>query len=293
MRDLRGSTAILTGASRGLGPYIARALADEGLNLVLAARSAADLERVAGEVRERGVRALVVPTDVADPGARAHLLEAALREFGAVDVLVNNAGLENSGFYADSPSDEIERVVQVNLLATLLFTREVLPHMLERGRGHILNMASMAGRAPLPFAATYTATKHGIVGFTHALRTELRGSGVSASAVCPGFVDDAGMYQDMKDETGMKIPVVVGTTKPDKVARAFVKALKADRVELRVNPGPVRLVLALGVFSPSLAQLLTRLSGIVEPARALAEQRRAARRSSVHDDPGVPVGPAS
>ncbi|MEE9277054.1 MAG: SDR family NAD(P)-dependent oxidoreductase [Dehalococcoidia bacterium] len=273
MKELSGGTAILTGASRGIGPYIARALAREGLNLVLAARSPTGLDTVAEEVRGIGVRAIPVPTDVADAQAREALLTAATDEFGAVDVLVNNAGIEKTIDYHRTDPVEIQQVIDVNLVAVMLLTRLVLPGMLQRGRGHVVNMSSLAGKVGAPYEAPYSATKFALVGFTQSLRAEYHGSGVSASVICPGFVADAGMYADMNAETGVKAPRMVGTSSPEKVAKAVVTAIKRDKPEIIVNPHGVRALLTLGEAFPSLGERLARRTGAHEMFRRTAKAR--------------------
>ncbi len=276
MKDLRGGAAIITGASRGIGPYIARALAAEGMHLVLAARSESELESVATMVRALGVRALVVPADVTDAAQRQALVDAALAEFGAIDVLVNNAGLEIVRPFSEIPSEEVERTVQVNLLGAVLLTHLVLPHMLERRRGHILNMSSMAAKAVRPFGTPYTITKYGLNGFTASLRIELRGTGVSASVVCPTFVSDVGMHAQQVRDTGFKPPRMSGLVSPSAVADATVQAIKRDHPEMLLGGLPVRPALAMYALWPRLGEWYLRRTGLVGRVKqALERERRA------------------
>ncbi|MBI1884759.1 MAG: SDR family oxidoreductase [Chloroflexi bacterium] len=272
MRELAGRTALLTGASRGIGPYIARALVAEGMNLVLAARSAAELEAVAEEVRGAGVKAVAVPTDVGDR-ASLEALAARAEESGGVDVLVNNAGIENISFYDKLDPDDIEHLLRVNLVGAMLLARLVLPGMLERGRGHIVNIASLAGKSGTPYDAPYAASKAGLVGFTESLRRECRERGVSASVICPGFVRDAGMYEDSRLETGVEAPRLLGTSPPQAVARAVVRAVKREVPEIIVNPGPTRVLLVLGAVSPSLADWVIERIGVSKLFRQAVEAR--------------------
>jgi short-subunit dehydrogenase len=277
MRELKGACAIITGASRGLGRHIARALAGEGMRLVLAARDAAGLAEAAGEVRARGAEALVVPTDVADADALAALVAAAEREFGGADVVVNNAGIELALAHHKLAPDEIEGIVRVNLTAPLLLTRFALPGMLARRRGHVVNIASLAAKACPPYEGVYAATKAGLLAFTHALRGELRGRGVGASAVLPGFVSEAGMYADSIRGSGVSAPALVGEVSPAAVARAVVRAIRRDLPEVLVTHGPVRLLAALGQLYPPLVERVTRASGAAELFRRVAERRERER----------------
>src|SRR2546425_1158537 len=159
MRDLAGRTALVTGASHGLGPYIARALAAKRMKLVLAARSAAELDALAAELRRRGLEALPVPADLAQPADRERVVTAAQNQFGAVDVLVNNAAVFFPKSFHRSSARELEHAVEVNLVAPLVLSALALPGMLERGRGHIVNLGSLAGRIPPGYTESYAATK--------------------------------------------------------------------------------------------------------------------------------------
>ncbi len=276
IKDLRGTNAILTGASRGLGVPIALALADEGVNLTLAARSAEGLEKVRASVEERGVRAVVVPTDVADRAQLDVLVETSQRELGPTDILVNNAGIEATYPYDEYPEQEISQLIEVNLTAPLLLTRKVLPGMLDRGRGHIVQIASLAGKGGFPLQGPYAASKAALIQFTHSLRAELVDSPVDCSAVCPGFVADEGMYADMVTQTGVKASKLLGESKPQKVAQAVVKAIKRGSSELFVNPAPMRPVIVLREMFPNTAPRVLKLFGVTDLARRVAAVQKGA-----------------
>src|SRR6266480_8120903 len=146
-------TALVTGASHGIGPFIVRALAKEGMNLVLAARSGQELEQVAtaADIRATGVQVLTVPTDVTDHNARNALVNAAERTFGSVDVLVNNAGGDPQREFHHYTADDVEALIQLNLTGPIELTRLLLPGMLQRKRGHIVSLCCMAGRVGFPY----------------------------------------------------------------------------------------------------------------------------------------------
>ena len=169
MRDLRGANAILTGGSRGIGPHIARALAREGVNIALAARDEQRLDAVRAEVEQLGVRALSVPTDVRLPEDRARLVDRASSELGPIDLLVNNAGVEPTSEFVRLDPTAIEETISINLTACVLLMRMVLPGMVERHRGHVVNMSSVAGKVAVPYDSVYSATKFALVGITHAV----------------------------------------------------------------------------------------------------------------------------
>lgn len=259
MDDLRGATAIVTGASRGIGVYIARALAAEGVNLALAARSLDELEGVRREMEGRGVRAIAIQCDVAKSADRAELIKRTEDEFGAIDILINNAGIERVARFDEALESDIRDTLTINLEAPMLLTRAVVPGMLARGRGHVVNIASGAGKVGVPYGSSYCASKHGLVGFTNALRAEYRGRPVGFSVVCPGFVTDAGMY-DRWEQNGIRAPKLAGTSKPEKVASVTVQCIKRNRAEVIVNTPPVRPLVVLANIAPSVVPwLLHRL----------------------------------
>jgi short-subunit dehydrogenase len=258
MQELTHRTAVITGASRGLGHYIARALAAEKMDLVLAARSQEGLEAVAAEIREMGVKAIAVPTDVTERNALEALVAKAQQELGAIDVLVNNAGVMTVFPFDKIGIADIERVIRLNLTSAMILARLALPGMLERGRGHIVNLSSVAGIWGPPFDEVYGATKAALIGFTQSLRGEYHGTGVSASAICPGYVEEAGMYYNAKEATGLTAPAWVGRTTPDAVAKAVVRAIKRDRPQIIVNTPSARPLAVLSQLSPSLGERIMR-----------------------------------
>lgn len=250
MRHLRGTNAIVTGASRGLGVYIARALARQGVNLALAARSMDELEKVRAEMERHGVKAVAIRCDVARADERAMLLTEAERQLGPIDILVNNAGIERVARFVQVDDADIADTLNINLEAPMLLTKAILPGMLQRGRGHIVNIASGAGKVGVPMGTSYCASKHGLVGFSHALRAELRRTPVGVSVVCPAFVADAGMYARWEDQ-GVKSPAIAGTCKPETVANVVVRCIRNNKIEATVNTPPVRPLIVLANVAPS------------------------------------------
>lgn len=270
MRDISGANAIVTGASRGLGVQIARRLASEGAHLALAARSAEPLEALRAELLASGVKVVAVPTDVTVASQREDLVQRATDELGSVEILVNNAGLEIMGPYPDLPPARIEEVLAVNLTAAMLLTHAVLPGMQKQGRGHVVNIASGAGKSGIPYGVPYSASKFGLVGATHALRAEYYGSPIGFSVVCPGFVRDEGMYARFEQE-GVHAPLVTGTTSPAKVAEAVIDAIKHDRLEVMVNDVPLRPLVVLASALPQLAAPVMKYTGMTDLFRRAGE----------------------
>jgi NADP-dependent 3-hydroxy acid dehydrogenase YdfG len=179
MKALAGKVALITGASRGIGAAVARALAAEGVRLALASRSGDDLGLDGAVTR---------PCDVRRPEDLEALAAEAVERFGGIDILVANAGVGAYGPFLDLPADQLEEMIDVNVKGTLYAVRAALPHLLESDAADIVTLASEAGRRGLPLEAVYCASKFAQVGFTRALDHELREQGVRCSNVCPGGV---------------------------------------------------------------------------------------------------------
>jgi short-subunit dehydrogenase len=268
VKELSGRHALVTGASRGIGRAIARSLVSEGMRVTLAARSAADLESLAAEL---GSSAVAVCADVASPADRERLASVAEEAFGVVDLLVNNAGVEFAADFSTQDPDEILRTLDVNLAAPMMLTRLLLPGMKSRSFGHVLNVASLAGKVASPYEAAYSASKYGLVGFSHALRAELRGTGVSVSVVCPGFVAGDGMYARMAGH-GLRAMSISVSPLP-RVARAVVSAVVQDRAEVVVNPVPLRPLFLAQALAPSWNGAFMDMAGVTKVFRKAAEAR--------------------
>ena len=271
MKDVRGANAIVTGASKGIGVHIARALAKAGVNLSLAARSEAELEQVCTEMRAIGVKAIATRCDVTVDADRTALLQHTRDELGTLDILVNNAGVETVAHFETADEDEIMRTIDVNLLAAVRLTRAVVPGFLERKRGHVVNIASGAGKIGVPFGVAYSTSKHGLVGLTHSLRCEYYGSPVGFSVVCPGFVSDTGMYARWEDN-GVRAPAVAGRSSPEKVASVVVRCITHNRAEVIVNTPPVRPLIVLANIAPRVEPALMKLFGYTSVFRRVADQ---------------------
>jgi short-subunit dehydrogenase len=270
VEELRGRNALVTGAAGGLGGYIARALAAQGVNLALTDRD--DVGALAAALSGGGVQVEQSTADLADAAERRRLADWATEALGPVDILVNNAGLEFGGSFVQMTDQELQAIVAVNLLAVMDLTRIVLPGMLERRRGHIVNVASLAGKVPPPYLAAYAATKHGVVGFTHALRAENEGGDpVGFSAICPGFVTRVGMYA--RFERLVAAPRIIGTVTPEAVGDAVVRAIRGNLAEVIVNKGPARPLVLMSALSPRLAGRVGRLGPLREYGERMSKAR--------------------
>jgi NADP-dependent 3-hydroxy acid dehydrogenase YdfG len=215
-RELEGQAAIVTGAGRGIGRAVALALAAEGAAVALAARTRLELTAVATEVRERGGRALAIPTDVASAEAVDALVEQASAALGRVDLLVTAAGVASFGPLIGTKPDDWDPMLAVNLRGAMLCCRAVLPVMVRQRGGTIVNLASIAARRPIAGAAVYAATKAGLVAFSRVLAEEMRAEGVRVGVLAPGAVDTP-LWDSIPDA-----PDRGRMLKPEDVARAVV-----------------------------------------------------------------------
>lgn len=259
MDSIDGKVALVTGASRGIGPFIARTMAARGCTVVGVARSRKGLDQTVDQVRAAGGKAVAVEGDLLDLPKLPAVLDAVTQAAGRpIDILVNNAGVEYYRNYTDYTAQQLSSVLTLNLHVPLELSRLVLPGMLERGQGHIVSIASLAGKKGVLFNGPYSATKAGVILWTDALRQELSDAPVGVSAVIPGYIRDAGMFHG----DGVEPPKMLGTSSPQDVADAVVQAVLEDRHEIIVNPGPMRPMLALGQLSPSLANRIVEWMGV-------------------------------
>lgn len=244
--EIAGKTALVTGATGGLGRAISEALAERGAKLVLSSRRESELEEMVRTLPGGGHRFVV--SDLGRPGAVAELVEAA----GEIDILVANAGLHGTGRIGGVPEEEIETTLRVNLEVPIMLAKALLEPMQERGRGHMVFVSSLAGKAASPRSSVYNATKFGLRGFALGLMADLKGGPVGASLVSPGFVRDAGMFAT----SGAKTPPGIGTATPRQVGDAVVTAIEKNKVEVTVAPLPLRIMAHLGLAMPSLSLFL-------------------------------------
>jgi short-subunit dehydrogenase len=262
--EISGSTVLLTGATGGLGHAIARAMSAKGAQLILSGRRVDVLEPLASEL---DARALVV--DLSEPAEVDRLLS----EAGELDILVANAALPGSGKLDSLTMEQIDRALEVNLRAPIAMAHALAPEMVARGRGQLVFMSSLSGKAATAGSSIYNATKFGLRGFAGAMRAELHGTGVGVSAVFPGFIREAGMFADAQVE----LPRGVGTRSPQDVAKAVVEAIERNRGEIDVAPFSLRMGSAFAGLAPELSAAVTRKSGSDKIAYDLADGHRAKR----------------
>jgi short-subunit dehydrogenase len=242
--DLGGRVVVVTGASSGIGEAAALRFARRGSRLVLAARRFERLDALAERIRARGGEAIPVRCDVAVPEDLAHLRERTEEAFGRCDVLVNNAGIPGGGPFRHLSAERIEHVIRVNLLGVVLGTGEFLPLFLRQRSGHIVNVASLAGRFSTPGSSIYGATKAAVISFGDSLYYELKPLGVLVTSVNPGFTRTEGFPQD--DVPG---PLVMTA---DHVAAAIVDAVERGRAPQVSVPRTLGAMEVFRVLTPPL-----------------------------------------
>jgi short-subunit dehydrogenase len=283
-RILAGQTAAITGAARGIGKATAQALLSKGMRVAIGDLDLATAEQTAAEL---GPSAIAAPLDVTARDSFAAFLDRAEEQLGPVDVLINNAGIMQIGRFIDEDDLTARRMVDINLHGVILGMKLGLDRMLPRGRGHIVNISSQAGKYGSPGGATYSATKHAVVGLTEAVRGELRlmDSKIDLSYVMP-FVVNTELGSGLGDARGLK------SLQPSDVAEAIVEALETGRVEVWV-PKSSKRTQALGVLLPRrLSEGMARAMKADQVlAGADANVRRGYELRASHSEPGLePAG---
>lgn len=252
MREIAGHTAFVTGGSAGVGLAVARRLLQFGANVAITARDPGRLAEAAAQLGSPE-RVLAIPWDVADTAGAQAVLDAVLARFGALHILVNNAGVNVRGNFRDLALEDVAQVIDVNLRAPVLLSRLVLPLLQRAGEGAIVNVASLAGRVALPGEVSYCASKWGLRGFTLALAEELAGSGITASVVSPGPID-TGFIMDGIDH----VPDLVFSqpmSTPEEIADLVLACILDGRPE-RAHPRVSGWLANMASLMPWLRRLL-------------------------------------
>ncbi len=249
LTSYKGRVALVTGASSGLGRLLALHFAREGARVALVALPGPELETVAGEIAGTGAEELALPCDVAARDQVFAAAERALYHFGGVDLLVNNAGYGHHRPFLEWDLDDMERLLRVNFLGTLYWTKALLPQMVERRVGWIVFMASVAGRLGVPDESAYAASKFAMVGLAEALASEVEDLGVHVLTVCPGPVRTG--FFDAEAMARMPPSTKRSMIDPERVVEAIVRALAAGKHEITV-PRRLALVYLIRAIAPNL-----------------------------------------
>lgn len=224
MESLSGKNALVTGAGKGIGKAVAIGLAKEGVNVALLARTASDLQAVADEVENEGVKAVIVVADVADINSVNRAVESAIASLGNIDILINNAGIAAFGSFLELPHEEWERIVKVNLFGPYYTTRAVLPTMIEKRTGDIVNISSTAGLRGAAETSAYSASKFGLIGLSESLMQEVRKYNIRVTTLTPSTVA-TNLAFDLKLTDGNIEKVM----QPEDFAELIISQLKLNR----------------------------------------------------------------
>jgi short-subunit dehydrogenase len=250
--NFKDKTVIITGASKGVGAACARSFAAQGANLVIVARGRRELDLIAVKLRTK-TKVAVVPMDVADADACENLLKKAQFEFGAVHILVNNAGYHARGPFESVNAEEMARMVDVNLKAPIVLSRLVLPYLREAGEGAIINVASLAGMLGVPNSAVYSATKAGLRALTFALFEELQGTGIKVAAVSPGPIDTGFIMSNVDIVSDITFSQPISTD--EEVANEILTLCSNNRRE-KVLPAMSGFLATFSNLVPGIARLI-------------------------------------
>ncbi|TCN51573.1 3-ketoacyl-ACP reductase [Flavobacterium circumlabens] len=224
MTDLKNKNALITGAGKGIGKAIAIALAKEGVNVILISRTQADVDQLSAEISGLGVKALALSADVSDITSINTAVEKALAEFTNIDILINNAGIAAFGKFLELEPTAWEKIIQVNLMGTYYTTRAVLPNMIERQTGDIINISSTAGLNGNALTSAYSASKFAVLGLTDSLMQEMRKHNIRVTALTPSTVaTDLALDLNLTDGNPEKV------MQPEDIAELIVAQLKLSR----------------------------------------------------------------
>jgi NADP-dependent 3-hydroxy acid dehydrogenase YdfG len=275
-RSLSGKVVAITGGARGIGKTTAAALVRKGARVAI---GDLDLELTEQAAAELGAGAIALPLDVTDRASQETFLDEAEKQLGPIDVMVNNAGIMPVTPFMEEGDDSIHRQIEINVYGVITGTQLALERMLPRRSGHVVNLASSAGKAGVPGIATYSGTKHAVVGFTEAMRAEFRNTGVNFTYVMPVTVNTA-LTEGVADTRGVK------KVEPEEVADAIVDALETNRVDVFI-PRSLRVTVALsGILPRGVREAMSRLMGVdkilteVDPSSRRAYEERAAKSRS-------------
>jgi short-subunit dehydrogenase len=277
MRTIRGKWALVSGASSGIGRAIALRLAREGTNLFLVDIDEAGMAVTATEAKQAGVEVYCRRCDMSQSREVSAAVAEVLTRWSGVDILVNNAGITYYGKTERMSAEHWDKLLQVNLLSHVQFTRELLPSLLAREEAHVLNVCSIFGLVAPPKLTAYCTAKFGMVGFSESLRNELGRQGLGVTALCPGFVT-TGLFTNAPLEEAVekhKIPPRVLCTTPERVANVAIKAIYRNRRLVVMEPF-ARLQYALKRFAPWLLDAIFHVGRRKRIARKMAELKHAA-----------------
>jgi short-subunit dehydrogenase len=268
MKTIAGKTVVLTGASGGIGVFIARALAKEQATVVAVSRSPEGLDRICKEVEAEGGKGISIPFDISKLEELTVLVQQIHKLAGPIDILINNAAIEKFRPFQNYTLKEIQSILKTNLHAPMELTRLVLPSMLERNSGHIVNVASLAGKKGAPYNSIYSASKAGLMMWSDAIQQELAGTNVGVSVVCPGPTA-AGMYLAL----GISPDNASSVTQPTDVASTVLQSIKQNHKEVILDGVATKIFFTITQLFPKLGDMILHRLGAVDQNRSFAEKQ--------------------
>lgn len=268
MTNLAGKTVLLTGASGGIGEYIARALAKEKATVVCVSRSKTALEKLCIEVELAGGRGVSIPFDISNVEELPILIHQITRTVGSVDIIINNAAIEKYRPFQHYSLDDIKSILTTNLIAGMELTRLLLPGMIARNSGHVVNIASGSGKKGAPYNSIYSASKAGLIMWTDSLRQELASTNVEVTVICPGYTE-AGMFLAF----GLAAPSLARISKPSDVANAVIRAILHNHGEVLLDGFLTRVLFAYIQLVPDFGDRLYRWIGLTKLNQTCAENQ--------------------
>ncbi|MBD2438567.1 SDR family oxidoreductase [Nostoc sp. FACHB-110] len=268
MTSIAGKIVLLTGASGGIGSFIAHALAKEQATVVAVSRSQIKLNDICTEIEASGCKAISIPFDISQVAELPNLVQQINQIAGGIDILINNAAIEKYRPFHQYTLPDIQSILTTNLIASMELTRLILPSMLARNSGHIVNIASGSGKKGMPYNSIYSASKAGLIMWTDALRQELADTNIGVSVVCPGYTA-AGMFSAL----GVAAPSLARVAPPKEVAIAILNAIKQNQAEVIVDGFVSKILFSNFQLFPKFGDLVFQWIGVKAVNKICAEKQ--------------------
>ncbi|WP_071188670.1 SDR family NAD(P)-dependent oxidoreductase [Trichormus sp. NMC-1] len=268
MKSIAGKTVLLTGATGGIGVYIARALAQEKATVLAVSRSPEKLEQLCAEIEKTGNKCISFCFDISKVTELAILLEQINEITDTIDILINNAAIEKYRSFQNYTLEDIQSILTTNLITGMELTRLILPKMIAQNSGHIVNIASGSGKKGAPYNSIYSASKAGLIMWTDAVRQELADSNIGISVVCPGYTN-AGMFHAF----GLSAPLLARVSEPTEVAIAVIKAIQHNQPEVMLDGILTKLLFSNIQLFPKFGDVIFRWIGINKLNQTCAENQ--------------------
>ncbi|MBD2693910.1 SDR family NAD(P)-dependent oxidoreductase [Anabaena catenula] len=268
MKSISGKTVLLTGATGGIGLYIARALAQEKATILAVSRSPEKLKQICNEVDQLGGRCVSFCFDISKVTELGILLDQIYEITEKIDIIINNAAIEKYRPFQNYTLEDIQSILTTNLITGMELTRLILPKMIAQNSGHIVNIASGSGKKGAPYNSIYSASKAGLIMWTDAVRQELADSNIGISVVCPGYTN-TGMFHAF----GLSAPRLARVSEPTEVAIAVIKAIKHNQPEVMLDGILTKLLFSNIQLFPKFGDLIFRWIGVNQLNQTCAENQ--------------------